>query len=257
MKKSIVLLLASMFLLSCASVTYASDLDRFQPYTDVDLSVFDKAGWTCTVNEWEFSAEVDPVKQIADVESDSSLSDSYSTTMDLKIVYNAGACTVVPRLIFSRSGMMTYYDDKMTDVYIRTGENRYDIDTKGCSRSSSAKNSTATDTSVEVMYERGFTVLEDLAYSEHPIEIKMGSFPFGTSMELTSQDQEAIKEFYETCKEAGIFEQSFLSLFEDDYEVVTLFNEGSPDLEETVIDETEMELGDPGSDGEGLSDLFG
>ena len=235
-------MLTGMVLIGAASPVYASDLDRFQPYTKVDLSVFDAAGWDCAIDEWEFTAEVTPTKQIAEVGGESSYDDTYTISMDLKIVYSAGACQVVPRLIFKRSGMMAYFDDRMTDVYIRTGENRYNVDTTGCSRSSSSKNSTATDTSVEVIYQNGISVLEDLAYTTFPIQAKIGDL--SSTMELTSGDQEAIKEFYETCKEAGIFEQPYLSLFEDDYRAITIFNEGSPEIEEAVMDETEMEEGE-------------
>ena len=252
-RKSVALSLAGMILMCASATAYASELERFQPFTDVDLSVFDDAGWTCSVDEWEFTAEVDPVKAITEVEG-SLYSDTYTITMDLKIVYSSGKCQIVPRFIFTRSGMMTYYDDRMTDVYIRTGENRYSVDTKGCSRSTNSKDSTATDTSVEVMYDTGIAILEDLAYSEYPIQVKIGEF--SNSLELTDSDREAIKEFYETCKEAGVFEQPYLSIFEDDYKAITLFNDNSPDLKEFVMDETEPDEGET-EDADELADKIG
>ena len=61
----------------------------------------------------------------------------------------------------------------------------------------------------------------------------------------------------ETCKEAGIFDQAYLSLFEDDYRAITIFNEGSPEIEESVMDETEMEEGEPADAQEELADEVG
>ena len=237
MKRKSAVILTGIMLLFASSNVFASDLERFQPYTEVDLSIFDDAGWTCTVDEWNFTAEVEPVKQIKKIEGDGSYKDSYSIKMDLKLVYSTGTCQVVPRLIFERSGMLTYFDDRMTNVYIRNGENRYRIDTRGCSRSSSAKTSTATDTSVEAMSLTGIPILEDLANSKYPIQVKIGDF--ASTIDLTESDQDAIKEFYDTCEKAGIFDQLYLQIIEDDYEAITIFNEDSPDLEETKQDEEE------------------
>ena len=77
-------------------------------------------------------------------------------------------------------------------------------------------------------------MLEDLALHPMDIEVKMGSYCH--QFYLTAEQKQAIKTFYEDCKEAGVFDQAFL-LTSDDYSIRTLFNENSVDAEETVVEE--------------------
>lgn len=232
MKKLVSLVLLAAMLLTCSFAMAATgDIARFADYTDVDLNVFISKGYSCYYDDFEFSAELSPQNSEIKYEKDD---DTYKITMDIKVLYSSGHCTLIPRLIFRREGQKTYFDDRMSDVYIRNGGNRYIIDTTGCSRSTSSKDYTATDSSVEPMYTVGLVMLEDLALHPMDIEVKMGSYCH--QFFLTAEQKQAIKAFYEDCKEAGVFDQAFL-LTSDDYSIRTLFNENSVDAEETVVEE--------------------
>lgn len=232
MKKLVSLVLLAAMLLTCSfAMAATSDIARFADYTDVDLNVFISKGYSCYYDDFEFSAELSPQNSEIKYEKDD---DTYKITMDIKVLYSSGHCTLIPRLIFRREGQKTYFDDRMSDVYIRNGGNRYIIDTTGCSRSTSSKYYTATDSSVEPMYTVGLVMLEDLALHPMDIEVKMGSYCH--QFYLTAEQKQAIKAFYEDCKEAGVFDQAFL-LTSDDYSIRTLFNENSVDAEETVVEE--------------------
>lgn len=232
MKKLVSLVLLAAMLLTCSfAMADTGDIARFADYTDVDLNVFISKGYSCYYDDFEFSAELSPQNSKIIYEKDD---DTYKITMDIKVLYSSGHCTLIPRLIFRREGWKTYFDDRMSDVYIRNGGNRYIIDTTGCSRSTSSKDYTATDSSVEPMYTVGLVMLEDLALHPMDIEVKMGSYCH--QFFLTAEQKQAIKAFYEDCKEAGVFDQAFL-LTSDDYSIRTLFNENSVDAEETVVEE--------------------
>ena len=232
MKKLVSLVLLAAMLLTCSlAMADTGDIARFADYTDVDLNVFISKGYSCDYDDFEFSAEISPQNSEIKYEKDD---DAYTITMDIKVLYSSGHCTLVPRLIFRREGWKTYFDDRMSDVYIRNGGNRYIIDTSGCYRSTSSKYYPATDSSVEPMYTVGLVMLEDLALHPMDIEVKMGSYCH--QFFLTAEQKQAIKAFYEDCKEAGVFDQAFL-LTSDDYSIRTLFNENSVDAEETVVEE--------------------
>ena len=232
MKKLVSMVLLAAMLLTCSlAMADTGDIARFADYTDVDVNVFISKGYSCYYDDFEFSAEISPQNSEIKYEKDD---DTYKITMDIKVLYSSGHCTLIPRLIFRREGWKTYFDDRMSDVYIRNGGNRYIIDTTGCSRSTSSKNYTATDSSVEPMYNGGLVMLEDLALHPMDIEVKMGSYCH--QFYLTADQKQAIKTFYEDCKEAGVFDQAFL-LTSDDYSIRTLFNENSVDAEETVVEE--------------------
>ena len=141
----------SLFLLSLLLIYPAladDNLQRFQPYTNVDLSVFEEAGYKCDYDQWAFTAELNPTKnKISWTWKDpsfDSLSDDCSITMDIKVVYGAGNATLVPRFIIYRSGMNAYFDSRMDEIFIKNGENRYRIDATGVSRSSDSKYYSAT-----------------------------------------------------------------------------------------------------------------
>ncbi len=80
-------------------------------------------------------------------------------------------------------------------------------------------------------------MLEDLAlYPQTEIEVKIGSY--ATSFTLTDEDKQVISNFYADCKEAGIFNQTFLNRT-DDYSIRTLFNENAVvATEDAVVEET-------------------
>lgn len=240
MKKILAAVLACMLLLTAIpAMAETSDIARFADYTDVDLSVFIQKGYSCYYNDFEFSAELSPENNTIKYQDNGGyFSDTYTIEFDIKVLYSAGSCVLIPRMIFRRSGDRTYYDDRMSDVYIRNGGNRYIIDVSGCSRSSSSKNSSATDSSVEPMYNGGRIMLEDLAlYPQTEIEVKIGSY--ATSFTLTDEDKQVISNFYADCKEAGIFNQTFLNRT-DDYSIRTLFNENAVvATEDAVVEETE------------------
>lgn len=232
MKKFITAILCLAILLTSTSAFAATaDIKRFAPYTSVDLNVFIDKGYSCYYDDFEFMAELSPANSAIQYEYKDT---TYTITMDIKVLYSAGKCTLIPRLIFKRSGSKPYYDDRMTKVYIKNGENRYIIDVSGCSRSSSSKYYTATDSSVEPMYVGGLVMLKDIAEYPQAIQVKMGSYT--DTFTLTGPQQLQLKAFYEDCKAAGIFDQDSL-LRTDDYSIKTLFNQNGLDAQEDVTEE--------------------
>lgn len=225
------LLMVAMLMTGLTAMAETSDIKRFQDYTDVNLDVFISKGYSCYYNDFEFSAELSPASGAIQYKGED---DTYSITMDIKVLYSAGSCVLIPRLIFKRDGQKTYFDDRMSKVYIRNGENRYIVDVSGCSRSTSSKNYTGTDSSVEPMYAGGRIMLEDLALYPKSIEIKMGSY--ADRFTLTAEDKEKISLFYADCVEAGIFNQTFLDN-SDDYTIRTLFNENAVVATEDAVEE--------------------
>ena len=241
MKKRLVALVLCLVMVLGCTVARAEDVfSKFQPCTTVDLSVFKDAGYTSSYDEYAFTAELYPRTSKISQEVAHRISDSTKTTctvnFDLKLVYVGGNCFVTPRMIFSRSGMYVYACDRMTDIYIKNGENRYLVDVSGCSRSSSSKSYTATDTSVEPMHRKGTTMLADLAHSTYAIDVSFDG-DSSCTMTLTEDDKKAISDFYDTCLKAGVFDQDTLYSFEDDYSILTLFNPGSEGTEDVVTEE--------------------
>lgn len=231
MKKIVSLFLLVAILVSGISASAdTSDIKRFANYTDVDLNVFINKGYSCYYDDFEFMAEISPANKIVYEGS----KDTYTIQLDIKVLYSAGSCVLIPRMIFTRSGSKSYYDDRMTDVYIKNGENRYIVDVSGCSRSSSSKYYTATDSSVEPMYVGGLVMLEDLAEHPQTITVKMGSY--ADTFTLTAANQQLLKDFYNDCLDAGIFNQNFLNRT-DDYSIRTLFNENSVVAQEDATEE--------------------
>lgn len=235
MKKIVSLvLLVAMLVSGVSAIAETSDIKRFANYTDVDLNVFINKGYSCYYDDFEFMAEISPDSKIEVTTGSGSMVDTYTIKLDIKVLYSAGSCVLIPRMIFTRQGFDTYCDDRMSDVYIKNGENRYIVDVSGCSRSSSSKNYTATDSSVEPMYVGGLIMLKDLAEYPQTITVKMGSY--ADNFTLTAKDQKLLKDFYNDCLEAGIFNQSFLTQT-DDYSIRTLFNENSVDATEDAVEE--------------------
>ncbi len=230
-KRLVALVLCVAMLLGCTAVRAEDVFSKFQPYTTVDLSVFKDAGYTSSYDAYAFTAELYP--RVSEI-SDEGKYDTVKIKLDLKLVYSAGKCTVAPRMIFSRSGKYSYYDDRMTDIYIKNGENRYKIDVSGCSRSSNSKSSTATDSSVEPIRKTGTMMLADLAHSSYEIDVLFNGYQ---TMTLTEGRKKIITDFYDTCLKAGVFDQDTLYIFEDDYSILTLFNPGSEGTEGVVTEE--------------------
>ncbi len=142
MKKFVsLMLLVVMFVSGISAIAETSDIERFQNYTDVDLSVFINKGYSCDYDDFEFAAEIYPVnnKIVYEGTNDEGTNDTYTIKLDIKVVYSASSCVMVPRMIFTRSGYGIYYDDRMSDMYIKNGENRYVVDVSGCSRTSYSK----------------------------------------------------------------------------------------------------------------------
>lgn len=222
MKKLTALVMLLVMALCCCTAQADETMQKFQPYTDVKMDVLEKYGFTTNnYDDFAFSAELTPANSsISYTEGGSYIKDTYSIRMDVKVVYSGGECVIVPRLIFSRSGNMTYYDDRMDTVYIRIGENRYKVDVSGCSRSSSSKSSTATDTSVEVVCDIGAEMLNDIATTDEEVQVKFST----ASFTLTSANKAALTKFYNGCVEAGIFEQTTVKVMTDDYSIITQFN---------------------------------
>ena len=79
---------------------------------------------------------------------------------------------------------------------------------------------------------KGLVLLQDLAETTQPVSMYMGDY--ADTVEFTSDNLAIIKAFYNTCKEAGIFDQAELIALSDGYSIITLFNENSPKGEETV-----------------------
>ena len=241
MKRVAALILAMILILMCVPAFAEDVFDRFQPYTDVDLSAFKSAGYTSSYDEFNFTAELYPANSSITFEG---TYDTYTIKFDLKLIYSAGECLVVPRMIFTRSGMLTYYDSSMDVVHIKNGENRYQVDVSGCSRSSSSKSSTATDSSVQPIRLKGLVMLKDLADSSETITMIFNNYTLDI-ITLTDSDKAIIKSFYDTCLAAGVFDQDGLYDYTDNYYVITLFNEGSTGTEDVISEEESEEETEP------------
>lgn len=240
MKKALSILLLLSLALAAIPALADENLQRFQPYTNVDLSVFDSAGFSCNYDKWGFTAELSPASNMITwkaVDPDySSFYDDCSITMDIKVVYAAGSATLVPRFIIHRSGVNAYFDSRMDEIFIKNGENRYRIDATGVSRSTDSKSYTATESVVEPFYLSGCIMLADLANSSDDISVCINRVDEYT---LTDADKSIIKNFYDTCEKAGIFNQDFINSRIDNAHIITLFNEGSVGTEEANTEELE------------------
>lgn len=235
-------IVALAFVTTLAPALAESDLMRFQPYTDVDLNVFEKAAYSCTYDEWGFTAEISPAANSIEYNYNdpdySSISDNCTVSVDIKVVYGAGTATLVPRLIFQRKGTEAYFDSRMDKVYIKVGENRYRADLTGVSRSTDSKNYSATESVVEPLTQTGILVLRDIATSTEKVSVCLNGVDV---YRLTDTDKGLLSDFYTNCEKAGIFEQSSLSALPDHYHIVTLFNENSEGIEEDVSMAEEVE----------------
>lgn len=244
MKKIASLILAVALVLCSMSAFADANMQKFQPYTSVDISSLESDGFTCVYDDMHFMAEFHPKTskiswKIVDPNL-SSFTDEYSITFDIKVIYSAGKATLVPRLILYRSGVYTYLDNRMDEVFIKNGENRYRIDVSGVSRSTNSKTYSATESVVEPMRISGLIMLKDIATSDTPITIRFNSLEESVH-ELTAEDRAAFVSFYNSCEKAGIFNQEYLVSYTDDYHILTLFNAGSEGTEE----ETPIEQADP------------
>ncbi len=83
--------------LGCTAALAEEDVfARFQPYTNVDLSVFKNAGYTSYYDQFKFSAELYPSSDTIEGTVGSSYYDeTYTISVDLKLIYSAGTCYVV------------------------------------------------------------------------------------------------------------------------------------------------------------------
>lgn len=200
-----------------------TEMKKFQPYTDVKIDVLKKYGFTTkNYDDFAFTAEFKPS---IDTISHADDYDTYTIQMDIKVVCSGNSCTLVPRLIFTRKGTHTYYDNHMETVYIRCGENRYKVDVSGCSRYSKSEKygGTATDSSVEILCYNGIEMLKDIANSDDEIHVKFDYYG-GNDITLSAENKKALTNFYNACLEAGIYSQEALFAMQDDYSVITLFN---------------------------------
>ena len=153
------------------------------------------------------------------------------------MIYAAGEATLIPRLIFYRQGWGTYFDNRMDEVLIKNGENRYRINVSGVSRYTDSKNYSATEQTVEPMCFVGYLMLKDIATGSSAVSIRFNS---KTAYTFTQEEKEAFAAFYNSCVKAGIYNQEYLLTNTDNYHIITLFNEGSEGTEEkTSIEEIE------------------
>lgn len=234
MKKHLVaLVLCVMMLLGCTAARAEDDVfSKFQPYTSVDLSVFKEAGYKTSYDEYAFTAELyPPTSKI--LNKDDYVSSTI--TIDLKLVYSSGKCRIVPRMIFECTRYRCYSSDRLTNIYIKNGENRYQVDVSGGSYSFGSSYQ-ATGFSVEPISKTGTEMLADLAHSTYPIEVFFNG-GINCTMTLTEKDKKIVSDFYDTCLKAGVFDQDTLYIFEDDYSILTLFNPGSEGTEDIVTEE--------------------
>lgn len=224
MKKLTALVMLLVMALCCCTAQADETMQKFQPYTKVKMDVLEKFGFTTkSYDDFAFTAELQPS---TDTISYADSYDTYTIQMDIKVVYSGKNCTLYPRLIFTRKGTYTYYDDAMEVVYIRNGENRYQVDVSGCyrySKSSKYGDGTATDSSVEILCSDGGAMLKDIVNSNNTIHVKFDYYG-GSDITLSSDDKEALKKFYDACVLAGIFKQDALYTLQDDFSAITLLN---------------------------------
>ena len=223
MKKLTALVMLLVMALCCCTAQADGTMQKFQPYTTVKMDVLEKYGFTTSsYDDFAFTAELSPENHSISYTVDL-YKDTFSIIMDLKVVYSETGTIVAPRLIFQKSGSVTYSSSKMENIYIRIGENRYKVDVSDCSRSSSNK---ATDTAVEVLRDVGVMMLKDIVNSDDEIHVNFDVSQFWdfSDITLTSEDRETLKNFYNACEEAGVFDQEALYATQDDYYIITRFN---------------------------------
>ncbi len=234
MKRIIALVIALASLTTIVSAFADENMQRFQPYTDVDISVLESEGFTCSYDEMDFTAELSPKTPTITWGEGGTYGDTYKITFDIKVIYAAGEAIFVPRLIFYRQGWDTYFDNRMDEVLIKNGENRYRIDVSGVSRYADSKSYSATEQAVEPMGVTGLIMLKDIADGSDPVSIRINS---SRVYEFTQEDKAAFADFCNGCEKAGVFDQEYLLADTDHYHIITLFNAGSEGTE----DNTSME----------------
>ncbi len=232
MKKTIALIIVFMSFLCTVPAFADKDMQRFQPYTDVDISVLENEGFTCKYDEMSFTAELSPKTSEITWGEKGDFKDQYRVTLDIKVIYAAGKAVFIPRLIFRREGWHTYFDDLMDEVSIKNGENRYRIDVSGVSRSTSSSSYSATEQVVEPMGIVGLNMLKDIATNNKGIVIRIGSS--GDHYWLKTTESAAFIDFYNACEKAGVLSQEYLVAYTDHCHIITLFNEGSEGTEDNT-----------------------
>ena len=263
MKKILVVILLFVLILSNVSayaeenstvVEYtADDIRRFQPYTDVDLEVLINAGYKCTsYDDFEFKAFIQP--PVHTINYKGSIT-RYKIDMEIIIIPDKAGVLVSPRFIFSRAGLGPYYEGQLKKIFIKNGENRYSVDAAGCLRTVDSSGYSAKDLLVAPLNLVGICMLRDISlYPQDQITFKMGSDMDVTELFYSNATViNAFKNFYNTCEEAGIFNQEYLLTHSDRYSIITLHNEEIiqvPDSSDLVPDEFPLDIDENFSEGE-------
>ena len=69
----------------CAVTAFADEnMQRFQPYTDVDISMLESEGFTCNYDAMKFTAELSPKTPEISWGAGGTYGDTYSITFDKK-----------------------------------------------------------------------------------------------------------------------------------------------------------------------------
>lgn len=218
MKRFLAFLLTLIMLFTQVTVVAADGYDELAELTDIDLSVFKAAGYICEYNEMKMTATFTPPDKQIGLTISGSRAETYAINMDVVMMYTPEAGLVfLPRLVLTR---LIDRRNLMEDAYIKVGNNRYRInfsDPQGGKYSSSLYINMA----VEVMGDTGIAMMQDMVTSGKDVKISMGDSKETT---LWSSGITKMKNFYDTCKKAGILDTAYTMLYPENYEIVALLN---------------------------------
>lgn len=204
--------------------TYAG----FIKYTDVNCEVFVQAGYICSYDDIEFTAEITPEeKALRFINEEGKKEENYNVSFDIKMVYMGGnKCKLIPRIIFQEERYTKYGEhDTLSKVLLKNGENRYILNVSNVSTVSYNEDyigRVEKDKAVYLIGVNTVAALRDIVSSKDLDKaIRVGYYTKRLDRYCINQ----IKSFLDTCEHAGIFEQEDFKKCDDSCVVLTQFNE--------------------------------
>lgn len=222
--KILLSLCLTMVLAAAAMPALADDTDYqyFAPYSAIDVNIFKEAGFTCGFDNMQFAAELDAPETISYSDSGT----SYTISFDLRMLWNSynASATWIPRIYLYTNGSSPRWDNTLNTVYIKAGENRYQLTVSDVYRYESSSSWTASESVTERIGQNGLAMLEYIAATTHPVEVR---FNTRAAFTLTDEHIAAIRSFLDTCRKAGVFAQPEVYLYDDSlrFRTITLFNQ--------------------------------
>lgn len=200
----------------------------FMKYTDVKCEVFAQAGFKCSYDDIEFTAEIAPEDKALKFRDEKGQEErNFKVSFDIKMVYVGGnKCALTPRIIFQEMRYNEYREYKqLSKVYLKNGENRYVLnisDVSTVSYNSEYSGHVEEDQAVYIIGVKTVDILREMVSPNNLDKaIRVGYH----TKRLAQHNINRIKGFLDVCERAGIFEQEFFKIHEDSCVVLTKFNE--------------------------------